>query len=172
MSHRLYFLLLATIFCETFSKSQNISNGLLYYYPVYFETESPDKIASAIIVDEELTKEFENVLRAIKPKLFYPQKYHRFYVGYSEVLYHGERKVYGQIIDISERKVYETKDFELLKSFKLLVERYAEYYEKYNIYGGGLSHTSINNLKYENKANTHSYALRRTIMCRRRLGSL
>ena len=60
----------------------------------------------------------------------------------------------------------------LLKTFKLLVERYAEYYEKYNIYGGGLSHTSINNLKYENKANTHSYALRRTIMCRRRLGSL
>lgn len=149
MSHRLFFLLLATIFCETVSKSQTISNGLLYYYPVYFETESPEKIASAIIVDEELTKEFENVLRAIKPKLFYPQKfsrqacyiyvennhkYHRFYVGYSEVLYNSERKVYGQIIDISERKVYETKDFELLKSFKLLVERYAEYYEKYNIH--------------------------------------
>jgi hypothetical protein len=54
-------------------------------------------------------------------------------VGYSEVLYNSERKEYGQVIDISERKVYETRDNELLISFKLLVERYAEYYEKYNI---------------------------------------
>lgn len=133
---------------ETASSSQSFSSGLLYYYPVFFETESPENIASAIKVDDELTKEFEKVLSAIKPKRFYPQKYlkqacyvyvdnnlelHRFYMGYSEVLYNSELKVYGQVIDVSKRKVYETRENELLVSLKLLVERYAEYYEKYNI---------------------------------------
>jgi hypothetical protein len=56
------------------SSPQSFSSGLLYYYPVFFETESPEKIASAIKVDDELTKEFEKVLSVIKPKRFYPQK--------------------------------------------------------------------------------------------------